>query len=480
MTTDPQERPKLPNLPGYQVKLPVSYTFFFIMTVCCIQVETFLNRIVVVPSQPSAEGAPCKKPQTLYFRNGYAVVVPNPTGRSNGSRSSGHNQSSASAPEHQTKFDLATEPLASSSSHSGQISLSETPLPGWIKHAGQVLRFSAYFTEEVPYSPAEPWRVRFVNILHYLEDGTTQVTEQRDKSGDRITSGFLVKRSRIPVNATDAGAQNTNEFEAPPALGPANFAVGGTVTIHGRKLTILDGDEFTRNYMEAAGVPLGLAISAPVNPYEEQKARRSQLSGLNRSDPQSPTRFAEILMGRSPGTKKLQQFLEGNSKVLRFLAVWDDVAGARPGASPVRRPYKILYYLEDDTVEISELKEGNGGREFYRFLARAPLPKRQGCVPLGNTLSSEECVAPADLRIGGTVEVHGRVFFIHNADEFTKQWCVEHLGWGPEEVTAVDISQPAQAPRARELPPYNGYGTPEDSAYNCNRLVREIYFNELA
>ena len=251
------------------------------------------------------------------------------------------------------------------------------------------------------------------------------------------------------------------------------------MTINGRKLTIIDADTFTRTFMEKVGAPLGPPLAPPTNPYDEFKAKRSQPSGLNRGDPQSPTRFAEILMGRSPGTKKLQQFLEGNSKVLRFLAVWDDVTGVTLGDLRVRRPYKILYYLEDGTVEISELKEGNGGREFYRFLARAPLPKRQGCLPLGGELKSEECVGPSDLRIGGTVEVHGRKFFIHDADEFTKQWCVEHLGWGPEEVTAVNIRQPAPVAPARQLPPYNGYGDPDDSAYNCSRLVRINCFKSL-
>lgn len=41
-----------------------------------------------------------------------------------------------------------------------------------------------------------------------------------------------------------------------------------------------------------------------------------------------------------------------SGKVLRFFAVWDD----RGGLYGDRRPYVVHYYLEDDTVEINEVR----------------------------------------------------------------------------------------------------------------------------
>lgn len=41
-----------------------------------------------------------------------------------------------------------------------------------------------------------------------------------------------------------------------------------------------------------------------------------------------------------------------SGKVLRFYAVWDD----RGGLYGDRRPYVVHYYLEDDTVEINEVR----------------------------------------------------------------------------------------------------------------------------
>lgn len=412
--------------------------------------------------KPAAQGDTCERYQTLYWKDGFAVVVPkNSTSRNIRQLEETFETTKLESSGDSTQQDLSSSPKSSNDT-----------LPGWLTHSGDVLRFSAYFTEEVPFRPEEAWRTRSVHILHYLEDGTTQVIEPRQNSGDGIVPGVLVKRMLIPAAPHVESFSGDEGIAAGPFLGPSNFAVGGLVSIYGKPYHIVDADAFTRTYMESLGLPQGAALPLPVDQYAEYIAKKNKPSGLSRADPQSPTRFAEILMGRDPGTKKLQKFLEGNSKVLRFSAVWDDLAGALPGAVPVRRPYKLLYYLEDDTVEIQETKEDNVGREFYRFLARAPLPKHKSSLALGDTLAQEDCVSPADLRIGGTVEVYGRVFFIHDADTFTKEWCISHLGWDLEEVKAVDVDDAASPQtREKELPPYNGYGDPEDSAYNCNRLI---------
>lgn len=411
--------------------------------------------------QPPREGAACEKAQTLYWRNGYAVVVPNPPTRSAAVRSPGQ------------RGGLAKQPTAAPAAPPAPVPQPQKPIsdaPGWIKHAGEVLRFSAYFVEELApgHSAVEGHRIRAVTLLHYLEDGTTQVIEPRKGAGEGMYPGVLVRRARLPAPGASAASE-------PAPLTAAHLFVGATVPIYGRKYHVIDADGFTRSWLATSGRPQGAPLPLPPSPYAAHKARAAQPSGLSRSDPESPTRFAEILAGRDPVSKKLQQFLAGNGAVLRFMAVWDDPAGAPGSSGPIRRPYKVLYYLEDDTVEVIELKEGNGGREFYRFLARAPLPKRRAgegprVVP-GGTLSRENCVSPADCRIGGTLEVHGRSFFLHDADDWTKRWCVENLGWGPEETVAVDVTVPALPPAPRELPPHNGFGDPEDSARNCRRLV---------
>jgi len=78
----------------------------------------------------------------------------------------------------------------------------------------------------------------------------------------------------------------------------------------------------------------------------------------------------------------------------------------------------------------------------------------------GMSLKKEEFYTPEDLLIGNRVTIFGRECMIYDVDATTKQWYKE----------VYDIDQvPIQLrkPRANitynPTPPYNGYGTPEDS-----------------
>lgn len=46
-----------------------------------------------------------------------------------------------------------------------------------------------------------------------------------------------------------------------------------------------------------------------------------------------------------------------------------------------------------------------------------------------------------------------------------------HLGFTPEELEPLDVGEPVPALPRPAMPPYNGYGTLEDSKQNCIALV---------
>lgn len=48
-----------------------------------------------------------------------------------------------------------------------------------------------------------------------------------------------------------------------------------------------------------------------------------------------------------------------------------------------------------------------------------------GMTPLGQDKSAE-FYRPADLRLGSSVDVHGRRFFLHDCDAFTRQYYQVH------------------------------------------------------
>jgi hypothetical protein len=49
--------------------------------------------------------------------------------------------------------------------------------PRWLAEDGKVLRFFAWYREDIPEAPLEPWRVRRVVLLYYLVDDTVQLYE---------------------------------------------------------------------------------------------------------------------------------------------------------------------------------------------------------------------------------------------------------------------------------------------------------------
>jgi len=61
-------------------------------------------------------------------------------------------------------------------------------LPAWVAFDKQVLRFDAFYTEEVTQRPSEPYRVHRCKVLFHLEDDSMQVVEPRDDNSG-LTQG---------------------------------------------------------------------------------------------------------------------------------------------------------------------------------------------------------------------------------------------------------------------------------------------------
>ncbi|KAL4458717.1 hypothetical protein ABPG75_013582 [Micractinium tetrahymenae] len=237
---------------------------------------------------------------------------------------------------------------------------------------------------------------------------------------------------------------------------------------------IVDADAFTREFCAVRGIHLAAPQAYPLQPIEQVLAAKSKPSGLSRADPDSPSKYAEALLGREHNSKSLQQFLQHGGEVLRFWMVWDDRA-AQYGD---RHLLKLHYFVADSTAEIMETQEPNSGRSgFPTFLKRGPLPKVApaaaggAALPGQARLTPDLCYAPADLRIGAAVTILGRQFLIYDCDAATRQWYTDRLGFSPEQLAPIDITEPAPQRRTPALPPHNGIGSPEDSMQNCLKLV---------
>lgn len=60
-----------------------------------------------------------------------------------------------------------------------------------------MLRFYAYFQENVLFSPVEDYRVRPVVVYYYLEDDTMSIVEPKVQNSG-LSQGMRIKRQRLP------------------------------------------------------------------------------------------------------------------------------------------------------------------------------------------------------------------------------------------------------------------------------------------
>ncbi|XP_001361933.3 EF-hand domain-containing family member C2 [Drosophila pseudoobscura] len=346
-----------------------------------------------------------------------------------------------------------------------------TKLPPWLAYDKQVLCFNAYFKENLTEIYHAPYQVRKVRIYFYLEDGTMQVTEPKvENSG--IPQGCLVHRQRIPKAPT-----RDREF-----ISIFDLNVDTDVQIFDRVYRISGCDIFTRQFLNRAGIHVPETQQEPSDPTTEIRKR----SGLK-----------QTFSGSSavPKRHSFAQFLEFDRRVLKFHGYWND----RSEFGDVRK-LEICYYLADDTIDIKEKFPRNSGREGpSTFLKRGKLPKefsgptqpgQQTSVTLLNVLGSNmrdvryvadplntgqkqvHYYTDQDLQIGVVLNVFGRAVVLTACDQFTQSYYKEKYGF--EDFTPQSVPERSDVlphthggGTVRRLPPYNGWGSYEDSEGNC-------------
>jgi len=309
----------------------------------------------------------------------------------------------------------------------------------------KVLRFYGYFKETVHESPQEHFRVRPVEVYYFLEDDAILVNEPAvDNSG--IPQGKLINRHRIPKN--DHG----------DCWHWKDLNVGVDVVFYGKVFRLCDADKFTKDFLESEGIAVNPAEPVAEDPYTQRR-----VESLKPKYTTTPSSF-----------DKLRQFIEMDRKVLRFWAVWDDTNSM----FGEMRPHLIQYYLVDDTMEVREIHEQNDGRDpFPVLIGRHKVPKDRDALPpafplIAMEISDKEVkdyFKPHDLGIGKTVEVYGRRFLLYDCDQFTKAFYYDNFGI--TDFTPIDWRPKKSDLPKMEIPPYNGFGTIEDSLQSCQSYL---------
>merc|ERR1711988_780055 len=327
-------------------------------------------------------------------------------------------------------------------------------VPAYVALDRMVLRFFAYFKEAVHESRMENYRVRKVTVLYYLEDNTLQVNEPKEENSG-IPQGAFEKRHHIP--------KGRGEFYT-----VLDFKLGVDITFYARTFRIVDCDAFTAQFFEENSLELGDPEDYPYNPFDAQytvmKQKEVENRGMSSVKTDDLMHWTEAMLGKPTNLineDKLAQFLKYDRRVLRFYCMWDDT----PSLYGEVRRFVLHYYLADDTVEIVESYKANSGRDpFPKLLNRQRLPVQW------DRPGRKEFLTAADLGVGTTVNVFGRDLLICDSDNFTRQFMEENFGHSFEGRT-ISLEEERPEPPRREIPPYTGYGSEEDSLGSFYSLV---------
>jgi len=318
-------------------------------------------------------------------------------------------------------------------------------VPAHVAFDKKVLLFNAYFKQTLNESDKEYYRVRPVKIYYYLEDDSISVVEPIvENSG--IPQGKLIKRQRLPKN--DQGEHWLWK----------DLNVGNDVIFYGKTFHIYDCNNYTKDFMCSEGIMLNPPEACPPDPYT-----------LSRKEPQHT-------YVTPPTFDKLKQFIDLDRQVLRFSAVWDD----RNNMFGEMRPYTLHYYRVDDTIEVREQRQPNDGHDpFPVLIGRKKVPKSRSNIPSNFPCAvmeiSEheitEWLTEKDLRVGETVVIMDRPFFLYDCDDFTQSYYQQIYGLSFNRVP-VELGE-RKVEVKREIPPYNGFGSPQDSKQNCLSLIAQ-------
>ena len=130
--------------------------------------------------------------------------------------------------------------------------------------------------------------------------------------------------------------------------------------------------------------------------------------------PAPPATYAGGNPDAAPSAAVVPAWVAFDRKVLRYYLFFKESVNESRIENYRIRALTLFYYLEDDSMHISEPKVENSGmvqgeRKGAVFLKRHRAPKPEGGF-----------FEPADFKVGETIEIYGRVYKLTGADAFTR------------------------------------------------------------
>jgi hypothetical protein len=345
-------------------------------------------------------------------------------------------------------------------------------LPSFLEHDRRVLLFNAYYEEEVLQSAIEQRRIIMCDIFFYVEDGTIEILKSKQENSG-IPQGVYLRRSKVekPKYHHDDddgnGHNHINEHSNVEYYEIDDLKIGNEVEIYSRIFHIVNCNESTRQYVtkyhgwheiDVHSLPFPRDDFAEAN--KAKMKRESGVPGVDRKRKMHDLKeVMESMLGKQSSTTDRGMFLECGQKALCFEAVWDD----RERLYGDVQFFRLFYYLADDTIEVLPVQKKNDGRyPSPKLLKRMKLPK-SNIPPHGD--KSTNYYNWKELSIGESINVFGRTIQLMRCDYFTREY-YRNLGIEMKENMSLEPDE-EKVRFERQIPPYNGFGSEEDSLRSC-------------
>ena len=267
----------------------------------------------------------------------------------------------------------------------------------------------------------------------------------------------FISRRKVEKNPTFNSTSRTPSHQNYLTIN--DLKLGASVVIYSRTFHIVDCNDSTKRYVrENYGWGAG---DLQVGEYPEDQFSITNHAkmiretgfgvGINRNRKMHEMKeFMEAQLGKPTSKSDLGSFLRSGNSTLCFEVVWDDTDRLYGDV----KFFKLYYFLADDTTEIVPIHFKNDGRDqFPKLLKRMKLPLQPN-----NPATSH--YTWRNLMIGGTVNVYSRKMLITKADGFTRNFYMEK---GTPLQGDLVLDRGVEVDFKREVPPYNGFGSEEDS-----------------
>lgn len=216
-----------------------------------------------------------------------------------------------------------------------------------------------------------------------------------------------LNKQRYILDNLKTGALNENFYT------DQDLSIGQYVNVYGRKVLLVDCDEFTKNYYRTKyGIqdftPLEYKKTASYEPlrqtypYNGFGSEEDSLNSTKKLLPDPVKKDFNKFMGFD------RQGLESNT--LRFMAKI-----LTKESIQAQRRFVVSYFLADDTINIHEPPLRNSGIAGGKFLERQRVKKPN---QVRNPLEVSEYFGPRDFFVGAHVVINGFEFYIYDADEY--------------------------------------------------------------